>query len=189
MPPEAILRQHVWVVSQNGRRGVFPGSFNPLTVAHLEIARRARIDHQLDEVHLTVSEVALDKPTPPGPPLDERIALIERDLADTPWLSVKTTDHQLIADISDGYDAVIMGADKWEQVNDPSYYGSELERDTAVGRLPQVIVAARGEHETPDELRLETNEEIHNVSSTQARAGDRSMMAPEAAKYWRDGAT
>ena len=168
------------------RRGVFPGSFNPLTIAHLAIADQARLDHGLDTIELVVSNVALDKPTPPGPPLADRIALIEKDLADTPWMTVRTTDHQLIADIAEGYDAVIMGADKWTQVNDASYYGSESERDAAVARLPQVIVAERANYDTPDELRLETNEGIHDVSSTKAREDDRSMMAPEAAKHWHD---
>ncbi len=166
---------------------MFPGSFNPLTVAHLEIARRAREDHQLDEIHLVVSEIALDKPTPPGPTLTERIDIIEDDLADTPWLFVTTTSDQLIADISAGYDAVIMGADKWEQVNDVGYYDSASERDAAVARLPTVIVARRAGYATPENLILETDASIHDVSSTQARAGDRSMMAPGAAKRWHTG--
>ena len=187
MPLEHFSRQHETVVSQKLRRGVFPGSFNPLTVAHLEIARRARDDYQLDEVHLTVSEVALDKPTPPGPSLPDRIALIERDLVETPWLSVRTTSAMLIADIAMDYDAVIMGADKWQQVNDASYYGSDQDRDEAVARLPEVIVADRTNYDTPHEHRLKTSEAIHDVSSTKAREGDRSMMAPEAAVHWHDG--
>lgn len=166
------------------RRGVFPGSFNPLTIAHLAIADQARLDHGLDTIELVVSNVALDKPTPPGPPLAERIALIEKDLADTPWMTVRTTDHQLIVDIAEGYDAVIMGADKWVQVNDEAYYASALARDDALARLPQVIVADRSGFEAPEELRLATDEQIQDVSSTIAREGDRSMMAPRAAEEW-----
>ena len=170
------------------RRGVFPGSFNPLTVAHLAIAEQARQHHQLDAIELVVSEVALDKPTPPGPSLTERISLIEADLADTPWLSARTTEHKLIADIAAGYDAVIMGVDKWVQVNDPSYYPTEADRDTAVASLPTVIVADRGGIEAPEDLRLKTNTAYHDVSSTAARNGNRSMMAPHAAEHWQDRA-
>lgn len=172
--------------SRPPRRGVFPGSFNPLTVAHLAIADQARETMNLDSIDLIVSRVALDKPTPPGPSLDDRVALIERDLSDRDWLSIKTTEHQLIADIADGYDVVIMGADKWAQVNEVSYYGSAHERDLAVERLPEVIVADRSGFVTPENLRLATEESLHGVSSTAARAGDRSIMAPVAAEEWRD---
>lgn len=167
------------------RRGVFPGSFNPLTVAHLAVIEQARRDYELDTVELVVSEVALDKGSPPGPPIADRIALISADIADYRWISVRTTRHQLIADIAQGYDAVVMGADKWEQVNDARYYGSEAERDDALRRLPQVIVAERSGFSAPDDLCMKTDPALHDVSSTRARAGDRSIMAPHAARDYR----
>ena len=158
-------------------------------MAHLEIARRAREDHDLDEIHLVVSEVALDKPAPPGPPFAERIRLLQADAAEFDWLLISTTTKKLIVDIASGYDVVIMGADKWRQVNDPRYYGSAADRDDAVDRLPQVVVAPRTGDAVPDDLRLDTSAEIHDVSSTRARDGDRSLMAPHAAKGWSAGPT
>ena len=166
------------------RRGVFPGSFNPLTIAHLEIARIARESHGLDEVVLIVSKVALDKSTPPGPPLAERIRLIEADLAQYPWLSVAQTQDQLIADIAHGFDAVIMGADKWEQVNDVRYYGSTEAKDEAISRLPKVLVAYRDGSVAPEDHTIVTPEELRSVSSSKARAGERNLMAPHARKHW-----
>lgn len=164
---------------------MFPGSFNPLTVAHLEVASLARDEHDLDEVHLAVSEVALDKPRPPGPPLADRIRLLEADAAEFDWLHVHVTEHQLIADIAHGFDVVIMGADKWAQVNDERYYESEAERDAAVARLPEITVATRAGADAPEEFRLETPAELHDVSSTAAREGERHLMAPHAAENWR----
>jgi len=166
------------------RRGVFPGSFNPLTVAHLEVARLAREEHRLDEVHFVVSRVALDKPTPPGPPLDERIALIAADIAAHDWLAVRTTDAQLIVDIADGYDVVIMGADKWEQVNDERYYADAAARDAAVAALTETVVATRDGAAAPADLALATPPELRSVSSTAARDGDRDQMAPVARERW-----
>lgn len=166
------------------RRGAFPGSFNPLTIAHLHVAQTARRAHDLDEVHLIVSEVALDKPTPPGPPFADRISLLEADAAEFEWLQVKTTASKLIVDIAEGYDVVIMGADKWRQVNEVGYYGSAAERDQAVSQLPKVVVAPRSGEGVPDDLRLETDQRFHAVSSTDARSGDRAMMAPHAAAKW-----
>ena len=166
------------------RRGCFPGSFNPLTIAHVEIAKRARDLHRLDEVHLTVSRVALDKPDPEGPTFEERISIIEADAAHHAWLRVAVTDAQLIVDISLGYDVVIMGADKWEQVNDVRYYADDVARDDAVRRLPTVVVAERDGSVAPVEHALDLPEHLQQVSSTAARAGDRSQMAPEAQRRW-----
>ena len=170
------------------RRGVFPGSFNPLTVAHLEVAEQARRKHQLEVVDLVVSVVALDKPTPPGPSFVERIALLNADASEHDWLSVKTTEKKLIADIADGYDVVIMGADKWIQVNESHYYDSVAARDAALKRLPKVVVAKRSGLDIVGAEVLDTDEAVHDVSSTQARSGDRDMMAPRAAEGWFDDA-
>lgn len=186
MPPSLSVRQHEPMVSSQRRRGVFPGSFNPLTIAHLEIARCAREEHGLDEVHLVVSTVALDKPAPPGPSFEARIALLEADAADVDWLFVGTTAKQLIVDIAEGYDIVIMGADKWHQVNDDSYYRSTHERDAALARLPQVAVAPRDGLAAPEALTMQTPTELQGVSSTLARRGRRELMAPHAAANWKD---
>ena len=40
------------------RRAAYPGSFDPLTIAHLGIAEAARDRHALDRVDLVISEVA-----------------------------------------------------------------------------------------------------------------------------------
>jgi len=166
------------------RRGVFPGSFNPLTIAHLEIAGLAAEAHDLDEVVLAVSIVALDKPTPPGPDFETRIELLEADVDSIDWLSVETTDKKLLADIAEGYDVVVMGADKWEQLHDVRYYDSDQAMRAAIDRLPQVVVATRAGASAPDRFVLETPEHLHDVSSSAARAGKRDLMAPEAAKHW-----
>lgn len=181
-------RQHGEVTSPQPRRGIFPGSFNPLTIAHIEVARLARAAHDLDTVVLTVSHVALDKPTPHGPTFDERISLLRADASAYGWLEVATTDQQLIADIATGYDVVIMGADKWTQVNSGRYYPSLAERDAAVASLPTVVVAERAglAIEGTQATLLQVPEEFHDVSSTSAREGDRNLMAPYARKHWGD---
>ncbi|MBT8207459.1 MAG: hypothetical protein KJO18_04230 [Acidimicrobiia bacterium] len=166
------------------RRGVFPGSFNPLTVAHLEIAHIARETHTLHEVVLVVSSVALDKPSPPGPSLGERIELIRADLAGYDWLRIEQSNKQLIADLAEGFDVVIMGADKWEQLHDPRYYESEDAMYDALRRLPVVAVAPRDGIVVNGADTLDTSPASRSVSSTDARAGDRTLMAPHAAKHW-----
>ena len=185
MPPNPTARQHGAVVSPNAespkaRRGVFPGSFNPLTIAHLEIAGLARERHELHEVHLVVSHAALDKPNPPGPSFDERIAALEADARAYDWLFVATTELQLVSDIAQGFNVVIMGADKWAQVNDVAYYRDLAHRDASIARLPTVAVAEREGAEIVGTEPLRTSERLRGVSSTRARAGEDHLMAPEA---------
>lgn len=175
------------MVTVKRRRGVFPGSFNPLTVAHLEIARLARDRYSLDEVQLLVSHVALDKTNPPGPPFAERIAVLKAEASDYPWLTVDTTDQQLIADMARDFDVVIMGADKWIQVNNVAYYDSLSARDAALASLPTVVVAQRGDFGIDGDNAnvLVTPTELHDVSSSKARDGAHHLMAPQSRKRWR----
>jgi hypothetical protein len=93
------------------------------------------------------------------------------------------TDAQLIADIAAGYDAVLMGADKWAQVIDPAWYASTLARDEAVARLPRVLVAARPPFSASDVELLELPPSLLAVSSTAARQGHREFMSEEAASF------
>jgi hypothetical protein len=86
---------------------------------------------------------------------------------------VTTTPHRLIVDIATGYDLLVVGADKWAQVNDPSWYdGSESARDSALRALPPVLVVPRQGIEVPrhvDVLRLDPM--FDPVSSTAVRDG------------------
>ena len=166
-------------------RGAYPGSFNPLTRAHLAVAAAARDRHGLGEVHLVVSRVALGKERPDGPVLQHRLEVLERAVSTRPWLRVVVTDAQLIADIADGYGVVIMGADKWAQVNDPAFYPSPAARDEAVRRLPTPAIAPRPPHVAPAEHVLDLPADLAHASSTDARRGRVDLMAPEAAAFDR----
>lgn len=165
------------------RRGVYPGSFNPPTVAHLAIARAAFEQRNLDAVDLTVSRVALAKETVVRPPFDERVDVIRQSVADIDWLSVVVTDAQLVADIADGYDVVIMGADKWEQLQDPVFYDSPDHQATALASLPELAIAARPPHAVPAEHLLDVDPMMVEVSSTAARSGRTEWMTAAAREY------
>lgn len=170
----------------SARRGVYPGSFDPPTIAHAAIAEAAIAAAGLDRLDLAISRVALGKDATTQRPLAARIAAIERLAVARPWLHVVVTDAQLITDIAAGYDAVVMGADKWAQVCDPAWYGNDpAARDAALARLPRVLVVARPGFEVADlegvdpEV-LELPAHLGDVSSTAAREGSHHLIAPEA---------
>lgn len=171
------------------RTGVYPGSFNPLTVAHLAIAEAARTQVGLDRVQLVVSRVALAKEAVNRPRLEDRLEVLRRAAASRNWLSVAMTDSQLLADIAEGYDVLVLGADKWHQLQDPSYYGgSAPARDAALARLPVLAVAGRPGFAVPPGAGtavarvLSLPAGLAEVSSTGARAGRWEWLAPEAAE-------
>jgi hypothetical protein len=166
------------------RIGVYPGSFNPPTVAHLAIADAARRQRRLERVELVVSTVALAKEHVDLPRLEHRIAVLEEVADRVSWLSVRITEARLLVDIAEGYSVLIMGADKWTQVNDPRWYGDERERDRALERLPELAVAPRRPHVVPEEHRLDVPADVvEAVSSTAARAGNPALMVPEARSF------
>ena len=166
------------------RRGVFPGSFNPLTLGHLAVAEAAQAQCRLDVVDLVVSRVALAKETVERPLVDDRVSVLHAAAASRRWLDVRVTYDQLIADIAAGYDVVIMGADKWAQVADPAFYGGSTEaRDAALARLPVVALAPRPPFDVPDGVVV--LDVGHDASSTAARQGQIHWMAPEASEFDR----
>jgi hypothetical protein len=168
------------------RSGVFPGTFNPPTVAHLAIARAAAAQRRLDRVVLVVSRRPIDKEHVDRPRLADRLAVLREEAAASGGLlDVAVTDHRLLADIAQGYDVVIMGADKWAQVNDPAYYGSVAARDEAVSRLPEPAIAPRPPFTVPPRHALEVGPHHAAVSSTAVRSGARGWMCASAVAFDR----
>jgi hypothetical protein len=162
--------------------GVFPGSFDPLTVAHVAIADAARTRFELERIDLVISRIALAKESGGHSSLDERVAAIEAAAAaGRPWLAARVTDSKLIVDIAEGYDVCIVGADKWHQLHDPAFYGgSRAARDDALARLPLLAVVPRGRVEPPSPhglVVLHIGADHADVSSTAVRDGRHEWRA------------
>jgi nicotinic acid mononucleotide adenylyltransferase len=165
------------------RTGVYPGTFDPATVAHLHVAEAALEQCSLDRVDLTISEVTLGKDDETLTAVEHRVADLAALGAGRPWLGVRTTAASLLADIAEGYDVLVVGADKWHQLVDPTWYGSTGGRDRALARLPIVAVAPRPPWTLPSDadhgrevaglevVVLRTDPVHHPVSATEVRAG------------------
>ena len=89
------------------------------------------------------------------------------------------TGPRLIADVARGYDAVVMGADKWHQLHELRFYDGRVSaRDAAVASLPDVAVAPRLGWSAPPEHRLHLSPNFEGVSATAVRAGRDEWRAP-----------
>jgi hypothetical protein len=139
----------------------------------------------VDHIDLVVSVSPLGK-SPSIPTLEHRLAVLEEVAANRSDLGVRTSEHRLIADVAAGYDALVLGADKWLQVTDPSWYDSTAARDAAVASLPRLLLVGRaGAAVVPPAgcALLDVDPGLAEVSSSSARAGRREWMAPEAAAF------
>jgi hypothetical protein len=170
-----------------GPIGCYPGTFDPPTVAHLAVAEAAVAAAGLARLDLVVSRRPLGKAAATTPTLEDRLAVLHQVAGTRPWLGIAVTDHRLIADIAAGYDAVVVGADKWRQVVDPAWYGgSTAARDAALSRLPRVLVAPRGDDRPAGVELLDVDEDHRPVSATAVREGHdgaTAWMLPEAAAF------
>ena len=163
---------------------VYPGSFNPPTVAHLEISRAVRTHFGIDHVVWAISEVALGKEQVNEPRFQDRVAVLERVASDYEWLQIEVTDRQLLADIALGYDVLVMGADKWHQIQDPAFYHDDPNlRDKAIMALPRLAIAPRAPFRTPPDQALPVPANLDSISSTEARGGATSMMLEPARQF------
>jgi hypothetical protein len=166
------------------RVGVYPGTFNPLTIAHLAIAEAALAQRGLGRVVLAVSVSPIDKEHVTRPRLDDRLTVLRAEAQLVGWLDVEVTEHRLLVDIARGYDVLVMGADKWHQVIDPRYYGDDpAARDAAVAALPELAIAPRTGLDVPPEHLLDVDDEHGAVSSSAVRDGSHHWMAGAAAEF------
>lgn len=167
------------------RIGAYPGTFNPPTVAHLAVARAALEQRRLDRVVLVLSRRPIDKEHVEVPTFEDRLAVVRSVAADEGgWLDVAVTEHRLLVDIAQGFDVLVMGADKWHQVVDPAYYGGEAERDRAVAALPELAIAPRAGIAVPAQHLLHVDGH-HHVSSSAVRDGRHDWMCAAAADFDR----
>jgi hypothetical protein len=170
-------------MTPRGRVGVYPGSFNPPTIAHLGISSVARRRHDLDRIVWSVSRVALAKEVVDHPRFEHRIEVLEHVASTTPWLDIRVTEAQLLVDVADGFDLLVMGADKWTEIQRVEWYEDVRARDAAIAALPPVAIAPRPPHEVPTELVLDVDEILRSVSSSRARAGALDLMLPAARDF------
>lgn len=168
------------------RVGVYPGSFNPPTIAHLAIAGAAREQRALDRVVFALSRSPINKEHIDRPLFEHRVEVMRDVCAHHRWIDVEVTDARLLVEIADGYDVLVMGADKWAQVIDAAYYDDDpVARDAAVAALPTLAIAPRPPFAVPPEHSLIVDAAFVAVSSSDARDGCFEWMAPAARAFDR----
>lgn len=136
------------------RVGILCGSFNPLTLAHSQLAEQVCQTWQLDRVFLSLATRTVDKEQVTGLGLEDRLALLCLYAAGRPSMSVALLNRGLYIEQARAFRRLLgadtelcflTGMDKLTQILDPRYY---QERDAALGELfglACLIVANRGD--------------------------------------------
>ena len=98
-PPEIhlILKAKDGIQKSPAKLGVFPSSFNPITVSHVELMERAISEFAVDEVLLVLDKKTLDKETF-GATLVDRLIMLLIFCQNRSKISVGLSSHGLFVD-------------------------------------------------------------------------------------------
>ena len=80
------------------RLGILPGTFNPITVAHLALARAAR--QEVDEVVFVLPRIFPHKQYV-GASFEERVEMLQNVLEKEQWCSISSTSRGLFVEIAE----------------------------------------------------------------------------------------
>jgi len=160
--------------------GILPGSFNPLTVAHLALAEAAL--RNVDEVVFVLPQVFPHKPYS-GASFDQRLSMLQSAVSHNPRLSVAASQGGLFVDIArecrEAYGAgvglsFLCGRDAAERIAGWDYGRPDAFLEML--REFDFLVAARaGEYQPPRALAgsftsLELDGPFDHVSSSEVRS-------------------
>lgn len=161
------------------RLGILPGTFNPVTVAHLSLARAALA--RCDEVLFVLPRVLPHK-TYSGASHQERLELLEAALDGHGALSLAVADGGLFVEIATecrkvyGPDvrlSFLCGRDAAERIASWDY-GSPGAFEAMLYNFDLLVARRNGEYDPPSNLssrleRLELPYEVDSISATEIR--------------------
>jgi nicotinate-nucleotide adenylyltransferase len=182
-----VTRASRGVSSAGGRLGVIGGAYNPITHAHLVLARAALEQAPLDEVLFVLSKIPPHKRLE-GATIDQRLEMMRLALAEVPFATVGLCTHGLFLDIAaalhEGYQGkldvfFIVGRDAAERILTWPYPDPAAALQEMFTAFQLLVFRRRGEFTLPalhllqryagriHALRL--GEDLDHVSSTAVR--------------------
>ena len=84
--------------TSNGHLGVLGGAYNPITRAHLLLARYSREQGKLDEIIFVLPKILPNKPLV-GASVEQRLAMMRLAISGIPYISLGVCSHGLFLDI------------------------------------------------------------------------------------------
>ena len=204
-----VTRASRGLAGAGGRLGVLGGAYNPITHAHLVLARTALEQARLDEVLFVLSKIPPHKRIE-GATIDQRLEMMRLALAEVPFAAVGLCTHGLFLDIAtairEGYQGklevfFIVGRDAAERILTWPYPDPAAALQEMFTAFRLLVFRRRGEFTLPalpplqhyaDRIHaLRLREDLDRISSTavreQAAAGRplKSLVPEGVAAYIR----
>ena len=138
---------------QTKKLGIFSGSFNPLTLAHIKMMEDTVAEYRLDELLLLLAKANVDKPVF-GLPLAARLLTLKKYAENRPRISVGASSHGRYIDKVTALKTLfsldtefnfIVGYDTLVRIFDPKYYTDFHAELQALFASARIIVANRAE--------------------------------------------
>lgn len=152
-------------IKEGGRRlGIFSGSFNPLTVAHIKMIEAAQKNYDLDEILLILARANVDKGVF-GLSLADRLLMLKEYTANREGFSVAACSHgkfiEKIEALKPAYPSgthfsFIVGYDTFIRLFDPKYYTDLHSALEALFDQCRFIVANRQDYDADAVKRVMT---------------------------------
>jgi len=95
---EAFVPAQAGPPPTNGRLGVLGGAYNPITRAHLLLARYSREQCKLDEIIFVLPQILPNKPLI-GVSVEQRLEMMRLGISGIPYISLGVCSHGLFIDI------------------------------------------------------------------------------------------
>ena len=184
--------------ARRGRRvGILPAAFNPVTLAHQEMARQGARQYALDEVLFLLPRVFPHK-IYTGAGFEQRVEMLQAALAAEPQFSIGSTDQGLFIDIaracrpvygSEGELFFLCGRDAAERIVNWDY-GEGPRFADQLWEFQMLVAPRGGPYAVPLEYTgrihlLDLAPEFEECSSTAAREGVSRFVPPAVAEIIR----
>lgn len=130
-PEIIVVHRSAHPIGETGKKlGIFSGSFNPITIAHIKMFQDAQERFQLDEMLLLLAKANVDKDEF-GMPLAGRILTLKSFVSDGNNVSIGISSHGRYIDKVSALEVLypketeyhfIVGYDTLVRIFDPKYY-------------------------------------------------------------------
>ena len=95
---EVFVPAQAGPLTKNGRLGILGGAYNPITRAHLLLARYSREQCKLDEIIFVLPKILPNKPLV-GASVEQRLAMMRLAISGIPYISLGVCSHGIFLDI------------------------------------------------------------------------------------------
>ena len=165
-PRIVIVDRSLHPINESGKKlGVFSGSFNPITIAHIKMFEEAQVHFELDEILLLLAKANVDKDEF-GIPLSGRVLTLKRYADEGNNVSIGLSSHGRYIDKISALKEIypegteyhfIIGYDTLVRIFDPKYYTDIDKELKALFSQCKFIVANR------DNVDIETIKQFLDV--------------------------